>query len=48
MGRTEFHRMMAERKAYAPGSPDYEWRTSAARKLVWMMRGVPTMEWTNA
>jgi len=45
MARAEFHRLMAERKAFAAGSPDYEYRTRAARKLVWMMRGVPTTEW---
>lgn len=45
--RSEFHRMMAERKAYAPGSPDHEYRTRAARKLVWLMRGVPVTEWTQ-
>ncbi len=47
MARSEFHRMMAERKAFATGSLDYEYRTRAARKLVWLMRGVPTMEWTQ-
>lgn len=46
MACTEFHRMMAERKAFAPGSLEYEYRTRAARKLVWLMRGIPTSHWT--
>jgi len=45
MARSEFRRMMAERRAYAPGSPDHEYRTTAARKLVLMMRGVPVNDW---
>ena len=47
MARSEFMRMMAERRACAPGSPDHEYRTRAARKLVWLMRGVPVLEWTE-
>lgn len=47
MARSEFMRMMAERRAYAPGSPDHNWRSRAARKLVWLMRGVPVLEWVE-
>ena len=43
--KDEFRRLMVERKAFPPGSPDHEYRTRAARKLVWMMRGVPVTEW---
>ena len=43
----EFYKIMAERRAYAAGSPDHEYRTRAARKLVWLMRGKPVSEWTQ-
>ena len=39
--QTEFHRLMRERRMFAAGSPDHEYRTRAARKLVAMMRGLP-------
>lgn len=45
MARSEFHRMMSERKEYPRNSLDWQWRTNAARKLVWMMRGVPVINW---
>lgn len=35
----EFHRLMRERRQFAPGSPDHAYRTRAARRLVWMIRG---------
>jgi hypothetical protein len=38
---------MAERRAFRPGSADHDYRTRAARKLVWLMRGVPTSEWSQ-
>lgn len=47
MARAEFHRMMRERRAFAPGSTDHNYRTRAARKLVWLMRGVPVKDWPN-
>jgi len=43
--RDEFHRLIRERRAFAAGTPDHAYRTSAARKLVQMMRGVPVGEW---
>lgn len=46
MERTEFRRLMAERLAYPIGSPDYNYRTRAARQLLLMMRGIPVTEWT--
>ncbi len=45
--RSEFRRMLAERRAFPVGSPDYNYRTRAARQLLWMIRGVPVLEWTN-
>ena len=45
IARAEFHRLMAERRAYAAGTPDHEYRTRAARKLVWLMRGVAISQW---
>jgi len=43
--RDEFHRLIRERRVFAAGTPDHAYRTSAARKLVQMMRGVPVVEW---
>ena len=47
MAKQEFRRLMQERKAFPVGSPDHEYRTRAARKLAWIMRGVPVSEWTQ-
>ena len=42
----EFRRVMAERRAYRQTRcGEWEWRTRAARKLVWWMRGVPANGW---
>lgn len=43
--RSLFKQMMTERRQYPRGSSDFEWRTRAARKYVWLMRGVPSAEW---
>lgn len=38
--RTEFHHLMRERRMFAAGSPDHEYRTRAARTLLLLIRGV--------
>ena len=43
----EFHRIMRERRMFAAGSPDHEYRTRAARNLVRMMRNIPVVEWAQ-
>ena len=43
--RTEFHRIMSERRAFAPGSVDHTYRSRAARRLVWIIRKVPAACW---
>ena len=43
--RDAFLALMAERRAHKPGTADHEYRTRAGRKLVWIMRGVPSSEW---
>jgi hypothetical protein len=43
--RAAFRAIMVERRQWPPGSADYEYRTRAARKLVWIMRGVPVDQW---
>ena len=43
--RTEFHRIMSERRAFAPGSVDHTYRSRAARKLLNLIRGVPVDQW---
>jgi len=40
-----FRDTVRERRMFAPGTPDYDYRTHAARQLLWLMRGVPTSEW---
>lgn len=45
--RAAFHQMLTERRAYPPGSPDHSYRTRAARKLVWLMRGIPVSKWST-
>lgn len=45
--KTLFRQMMKERRAYDRGSDEWAWRTRAARKYVWIIRDVPTMEWTQ-
>ena len=43
--KANFHQMMCERRMYPRGSQEWNWRTRSARKYVWLMRGVPVMEW---
>lgn len=43
--RENFLSLMAERRAFPRGTPEHEYRSRAARKLVWLMRGVPSSEW---
>lgn len=45
--RDHFRALMRERRHFPPGSLEHEWRTRAARKLAWMVRGIPTTEWTE-
>lgn len=47
MTRATFLALMAERRQFQRGTPDHEYRTRAARKLVWIMRGVPSNQWSN-
>ena len=42
---TEFRQVMHERRSFAAGTPDHDYRTRTARQLVWLMRGVPVGEW---
>lgn len=43
--RERFRALMAERRKWPKGSVDHNYRTRAARKLVWIIRRVPTTEW---
>jgi 23S rRNA U2552 (ribose-2'-O)-methylase RlmE/FtsJ len=43
--RQTFIALMRERRAWPKGSADHEYRSRAARKLVWIMRGIPVLEW---
>ena len=43
--RHEFRVVMAERRAFQRGTPDHDYRSRAARKLIWIIRGVPADQW---
>lgn len=45
--RATFRALMAVRKSHRRGSLDHEYLTRSARKMVWLMRGVPTEEWAE-
>lgn len=45
--REWFRLMLRERRAFPRDSLDWEWRTAAARKYLYLMRGIPVMEWTE-
>ena len=45
--REYFRSIMAERRQHRAGTLDHEYRTRAARKLAWLMRGVPVAEWVE-
>lgn len=40
--------MLAERRAFSRGSPDWEWRTNAARRYISIIRRVPVNQWSAA
>lgn len=40
-----FRRMMQERRQYPRESMDWNYRTRAARKYLWIMWDVPVTEW---
>jgi len=42
-----FRATMAERRKHARGTSDHDYLTRTARKYVWIMRGIPTKEWTE-
>ena len=43
--RREFRAVMAERRTFQRGTPDHAYRSRAARKLIWIIRGIPALEW---
>ena len=43
--KDHFKALMGERRMFAPGSVEHTWRTRAARKLAWIIRGVPSSQW---
>jgi hypothetical protein len=45
--RATFLAIMAGRRQFPKGSADHEYRTKAARKLVWIIKGRPVNEWEN-
>ena len=45
--KDEFRRLMAMRRAARGDATEWAWITRAARKLAWIMAGVPASEWPN-
>lgn len=45
--RENLRQMLSERRQFSHNSLDYQWRTRAARKYIWSLRGVPPQEWTQ-
>jgi hypothetical protein len=43
--RDHFRSIMAQRRRFRPGSDDHDYLSRAARKLAWILRGVPANEW---
>lgn len=43
--KQRFRDMMHQRRSFQRGSMEYAWRTRAARKYVWQLRGVPVAQW---
>jgi hypothetical protein len=43
--RANFLATMAERRAWPRDTAEHAYLTRTARKLVWLLRDVPTMEW---
>lgn len=46
--RDYFRQMLRERRQYARGSLDWEAKTRAARKYLFIIRKVPTNQWPLA
>jgi hypothetical protein len=42
-----FLTIMRERRAWPKGSTDWTYRTRTARRLVWLMRGIATEQWSK-
>jgi hypothetical protein len=43
--RDYLRQMLTERQGFPKGSPDFNYRTRAARNYVWIIKGVPACEW---
>lgn len=45
--RAYFRSFMAERRQHPRASIEWQYLTRAARKMVWIIRGVPTEQWRH-
>ena len=43
--RATFLAIMAVRRGFPPGSADHGYLSRSARKMVWLMRGIPVDQW---
>lgn len=45
--RENLRQMLAQRRQFPRHSAEWNWRTRAARKYVWIILGLPTTEWSD-
>ena len=45
--RAHLRQCLAERRAWPRDSAEYAYLTRAARKYAWIVRRIPTTEWSN-
>ena len=43
--RDHLRELLTERRDWPRDSAEWTWRTRAARKYVWLLRGVPPKDW---
>jgi hypothetical protein len=43
--KDNFRRLMAQRRAHGRDTVEHAYMSRAARKLVWIIRGIPSQEW---
>lgn len=48
MTTSDYYRaVMADRRTHPRNSPEWAYLTRAARKLIWLARGVPVTQWSK-
>lgn len=47
MTRLHLRKCLIERRQHPRGSYEWQYLTRAARKIAWILRGIPTTEWKD-